>query len=507
METICNNSGASISTWMEVELPSYAKLQKNLKVDVCIVGAGIAGLTCAYTLLKQGKSVVVLDRGATAGGQTARTSGHLTWILDDRYEHLIRLFGLESAKLAAESHAAAIDYIEKIVKEEKIDCDFARVDGYLFVPPHESKDILDKERDAINQIGSNVKEADRAPFSQAFDTGRCLQFPNQAEFHVLKYLKGLCKIITGMKGEIYTNTVVEEIEDGKVKTHDGPTLSAKSIIVATCSPINDRYYIHTKQAAYRTYMIAFKVKKGLIPPGLYWDTPDPYHYLRVQKKDDKHDWLLVGGEDHRTGQEDKNELKYSTLEKWARKRIAELEEVEFKWSGQVFEPVDSLAFIGQNPHDENVYIVTGDSGNGLTHGTIAGMLIPDLINKKSNPWEAIYKPSRKTLAAIKEFTEENVNTANQYLDWLTPGEKKKVEGMKPGEGILLREGLKKVAVYKDEKGKIHFNSARCPHLHGCVQWNSGEKSWDCPCHGSRFDGCGKAITGPAFGDLEKYESK
>jgi len=511
-QEINNNSGHSSSLWMEVQLPSFPQLEANMQADVCIVGAGIVGLTCAYTLAKKGKSVIVLDQGSVAGGQTARTTAHLSWALDDRYYNLEKFFGEEGARLAAESHSAAIDYIEKIILEEEIDCDFERIDGYLFVPPEESHKILDKEFIAIQKTGKEILKAARAPFA-SFDTGPCLCFPRQAQFHVLKYLQGLIKAILQCGGKIFSHTHVNHIEESAsciVSTQLGAKITSQSVIVATCTPVNNRFCIHTKQTSYRTYVIASSIPKDSIPKGLYWDTADPYHYIRVQKHlSDPHlDWLIVGGEDHKTGQDQQIESKYDHLEKWTKKRLP-IDKIEYRWSGQVFEPMDSLAFIGRNPGDKNIYIATGDSGNGITHGTIAGMLIPDLILGKANSWKSLYEPSRKTPSVAFKFMREMLNVASQYRDWFTPGEIKKMNRLSPDEGMILREGLKKMAVYKDQQNKIHIHSAFCPHLGGCVRWNSGEKSWDCPCHGSRFNGCGKVINGPAISDLKKafYESR
>ncbi|MBA3238166.1 MAG: FAD-dependent oxidoreductase [Parachlamydiaceae bacterium] len=497
---------------MEIPLPTFfSHLENNLSADVCIIGAGIVGLTCAYTLAKQGKSVIVLDKGAIAGGQTARTTAHLSWVLDDRFYDLEKLFGEDGARLAAESHATAIDYIEKIILEENIDCDFERVDGYLFVAPGDSKDILEKEYVALQKIGMEVKKALRAPFSSTFDTGPCLQFPRQAQFHILKYLQGLIKAILKFGGKIYSHTHVNYFEDGSpciVKTDSGAKITSQSIIVATCTPVNNRFFIHTKQAAYCTYVIAASIPKGSVQKGLYWDTADPYHYMRIQKNstDPNLDWLIIGGEDHKTGQDQAVEAKYDHLEKWARDRFPGIDKIDYRWSGMVFEPIDSLAYIGHNPRDKNIYIATGDSGNGMTHGTIAGIMIPDLILGRDNPWKSLFEPSRKNLFAASDFIQENFNSLLQLKDWFTPGEFKKVETLASDEGIILRRGLKKIAVYKDKDNKIHINSALCPHLGGCLRWNQGEKSWDCPLHGSRFDGCGQVLSGPALDNLCNHEN-
>ena len=510
--TVCNNSGFSQSIWMEIPLTSFPPLENNITADVCIVGAGIVGLTCAYTLAKQGKSVVVLDQGVIAGGQTARTTAHLTWILDERYYELEKIFGEDGARLAAESHSSAIDYIERIIHEENIDCDFERLDGYLFVPPEDSKEILDKEFLAIQKLGMEVHKVPRAPFSSTFDTGLSLHFPRQAQFHILKYIQGLVKGILKYNGKIFSHTHVNHFEDGSpcsVKTASGAVINSQSVIVATCTPVNNRFFIHTKQTPYRTYVIGASVAKGSVAKGIYWDTLDPYHYIRVQKNlsDSNLEWLLVGGEDHKTGQDPAIDEKYDHLEEWARLRFPMIERIDYCWSGQVYNTVDTLAFIGPNPGDKNIYIATGDTGNGMTHGTIAGMLLPDLILGKDNPWKKLYDPSRKTLSVASEYLHENLNNLAQLRDWLTPGESKTVEELAPGEGMVLREGVQKIAVYKDDENKIHLNSAFCPHLGGCLRWNHGEKSWDCPLHGSRFDGCGHILNGPAICNLHSHSKE
>lgn len=496
------------SLWQKIELSKFKPLDRDARTDACIVGGGIAGLTAAYHLLKAGHSVIVLDMDALGKGQTSKTTAHLTWVLDDRYYDLERIFGEEGAKLAAESHAAAIDAIEKIVRDEEISCDFKRVDGYLFLAPEDKPELLQKEFRAINKFNTNVMQHSFTPLGDKFKNVPCLQVPNQAEFHIHKYLKGLIGAILKMGGHIYTETKVIEVNDGLVKTENGHQIACEATIVATCTPINDRYFIHTKQAAYRTYVVAGLIPQENAPQGIFWDTPDPYHYIRTQtcEEDPNQVWLLVGGEDHKVGQEKDCATCFEVLEGWAKAHFPTLKEIQYRWSGEVFEPVDSLAFIGKNPGNDKVYICTGDSGNGITHGTIAGLLLPDLILGKANSWQKIYEPSRKSLKTLGTYLEENSNTAWQYLDWLTPGENKQIEDMKKEEGILIREGIHKIAVYKDAQGKIHYHSAFCPHLGACVQWNNAEKSWDCPAHGSRFDGCGKVLNGPAFTNLSSCQS-
>ncbi len=515
-----NEPGQSVSLWMEgVTRPVSPALTENAHADVVVVGAGIAGLTTAYLLAKQGRSVIVLDDGPIGGGQTERTTAHLSNAIDDRYYEIERMHGSEGARLAAESHTAAIEYIEAIVTEEQIRCDFERLDGYLFLAPGDSEDLLERELAAAHRAGlKTVERLSRVPLA-FFDFGPCLRFPRQGQFHPLKYLVGLARAIKRDGGKIYTGTHAKRIDGGdpaRVETAAGAHVTAGAVVVATNTPVNDVVAIHTKQAPYISYAIAALVPRGAVAKGLYWDTLDPYHYVRLQHRPARpgnkagiageYDALIVGGEDHKTGQADDQDERYQHLESWARKRFPMIQRIEHRWSGQVMETVDGLAFIGRNPLDQpNVFIATGDSGMGMTHGMIAGILLSDLILGRENSWQTLYDPSRKPLRALGEFTSENLNVARQYADWVTGGDVGSVDKVPPGSGAVLRRGLSKTAVYRDPEGNVHACSAVCPHLGCIVDWNDAEKTWDCPCHGSRFDSSGKVINGPANGDLAEEE--
>jgi glycine/D-amino acid oxidase-like deaminating enzyme/nitrite reductase/ring-hydroxylating ferredoxin subunit len=506
-------SGTTTSVWIATtDTPSENRLSKDTNADVCIVGAGIAGLTVAHLLAREGKAVVVLDDGPIGGGMTARTTAHLTCALDDRFYELERLFGEEGTRLAAQSHTAAIDRVEVIVHDEKIDCEFERVDGYLFIPPDGRMKVLEDELPATHRAGlTEVRRVERAPLD-SFDTGPCLHFPRQAQFHPLKYLTGLAQAIERDGGKIFTGTHADEIEggtDAHVTTTGGYKVTADAIVVATNSPVNDRFAIHTKQAPYTTYVIGARIPRGSVPSILLWDAPpdlwDPYHYIRVERAGD-HDVLIVGGEDHKTGQKHDGAQRWGKLEQWTRNRFPMVEEIEYRWSGQVMEPFDALAYIGRNPADaDNVFIATGDSGMGMTHGTIAGILLSDLIMGRENPWTELYDPSRKTLVAIKDFAQENANVMAQYTEYLTPVEVDSVDQIGKGKGAVMRSGLSKVAVYRDDEGTLHSLSAVCTHLGCIVAWNAAEQTWDCPCHGSRFGCLGSVINGPANKDLPPVE--
>lgn len=495
------------SLWYDgVVAPTRAALTKDLTVDVCIVGAGIAGLSVAYTLARAGRRVVVVDLGQIGSGESGRTTAHLANSIDDRYTALEKARGAEGARLAAESHTAAIDRIEQTVREEQIECDFARLDGYLFLGGSDTPKLLDEELAAAHRAG--LTDVTRVASAPGFDSGPALRFPRQGRFHVLKYLSGLADAIERHGGSIFGKSKVENIEGGapaKITTASGKTVTADDVVVCTNGAISDMVVTHAKQAPYRTFVVALEVPKGSIPDALYWDTPDPYHYVRLQPLDDKRDALIVGGEDHKTAHEDDAIDRFDSLEFWAR-GLWNAGERLTQWSGQVLEPYDYLAFIGRNPDGaEHVWLATGDSGMGMTHGTIAGILLPALIAGKKHAWASLYDPKRVTLhgSELLELAKENVDVALQLADYLTPGQVSDVADIRPGEGRVIRRGTQKLAAYRDESGHLHERSAVCTHLRCIVNWNTAEKSWDCPCHGSRFDAMGKVIGGPAVADLEK----
>jgi glycine/D-amino acid oxidase-like deaminating enzyme/nitrite reductase/ring-hydroxylating ferredoxin subunit len=504
------------SVWSATaKMPECPPLAQDVKADVCIVGGGIAGLTTAYLLGKRGKSVVLVDDGSLAGGMTTVTTAHLSNAIDDRFFEIARWHGEDAAKLAAESHTAAIYQVEQIVHELKINCDFTRLDGFLFLAPGDEPEMIDRELAAARRAGlTKVEKVARAPIEQ-FDTGPCLRFPDQARFHPLKYLAAVAKAIEKQGGKLYTKSHADRIDGGEdahveVGSH---SVRAKAIVVATNAPINDLVAIHTKQAPYMTYVIGARVPRGAVTDALYWDTQKFYHYVRLQPFEGDADsdgasgyeLLIVGGEDHKSGQADDASQRHARLETWARARFP-IEDIVFTWGGQCMLTVDGLAFIGRNPLDkDNVYVATGDSGMGMTHGTIAGILLTDLITGRENPWAQLYDPSRKTVKSTSRFLKENVNTAAQYAKWLTPGDVTSIGEIKAGSGAVLRRGMSKVAVYRDPRGKPHEMSAVCPHLGCIVKWNDAESSWDCPCHGSRFDPLGKVLNGPANSDLPPVE--
>jgi len=493
-------------------------LQQNVETDILIVGGGIAGLTTAYCLLKAGRKVILVEDGYIGSGETGRTTAHLTCALDDRYYELERIFGKEKAMLAANSHMEAIQFIANTVHHENIDCDFRRVPGYLFLSENDTDETLEKEFEATKSAGIFTEMLAQVPGLESEEGKTCIKFPEQAQFHIMKYLKGLTEIIIGMGGKIYTETKAEEISTEGAKAN-GFEIKAKHIVVATNTPVNDWVAMHTKQLAYRTYVIAAKVPKGKLPYALWWDTGNtnsewiasPYHYVRLQELDTEFDLLISGGEDHRVGQADDENIpeeeRYSKLIDWTERRFPSMGNIEYKWSGQVMEPIDSMAFIGKNPGNENIYIITGDSGNGMTHGTLGAIILTDIITEKQNPWIDLYSPSRITIKTAGNYLHEAGNMIAQYADWITKGDIENTDELEPGQGGIISSGMKKNAVYRDEQNNLHTCTAICPHLGAILRWNAEEKSFDCPAHGSRFTTEGRVINGPATSDLERVEVK
>ncbi|MBV9109426.1 MAG: FAD-binding oxidoreductase, partial [Gemmatimonadetes bacterium] len=384
------SSERSLSVWESTNpQKEFPRLEGDATADVVIVGAGIAGMSVAYHLAKAGQKVIVLDDNAVGGGESGQTTAHLSSAMDDYYQVLEKVHGPEAARIAHDSHQGAIDTIERIVRENGIDCDFERVDGYWFLGPDRDVSFLEKERDAAIRAGATgVEIVDRIPV-KGWESGPALRFADQGQFHLLKYLEGLTAAVQAAGGRIHTGNHASNIEGGASPRVSGEGFSVRASAVAVCtnSPVNDRLAMHTKQAPYRTFVVAGLIPKGTVPRILFWDTLDPYHYIRTQPRDGDpvNDWLIVGGEDHKTGHHDDAAERFARLEAWTRERFP-VTTFELRWSGQVLEPVDYMGFIGRDPTQENVYIATGDSGQGMTHGTIAGVLITDLVLGRANPW-------------------------------------------------------------------------------------------------------------------------
>jgi glycine/D-amino acid oxidase-like deaminating enzyme/nitrite reductase/ring-hydroxylating ferredoxin subunit len=480
-------------------------LGTDASCDVVIVGAGIAGLSCAYELTRLDRSVIVVDRGLIGSGMTLRTTAHLASALDDFYSELIKVHGEAQARLYHDSQVAAINRIEAICEE--IGADFARVDGFLFPATPSDLAELEEEFAACSKIGVDVEWCEHAPIP-GIETGRCLRFPHQARFDPAKYLAGLAQQVVQGGGRLYAETayISHETSDDDVvlRTESGHCIRGQAAVFATNSPVNDRVAIHTKQAPYRTYVVAGKVPKGSVVDALYWDTLEAYHYARLQPLDADSDLLIVGGEDHRTGEAQDMDERLTALADWTRQSFPSFGEVDYRWSGQVLEPIDFMPFSGRNPGDNNIYVHSGDSGQGITNGVAGALTIVPLIMGREARFAHLFDPSRKPLggSALGEFAQGQVGVFSNITEHLGPSEVSSVDEIAPGEGAILRDGtIGKLAIYRTEQGEIVRHSATCTHMGCVVHWNTLEKCWDCPCHGSQFAPAGQVLNGPAITSL------
>lgn len=493
----------------------FPAVDSPIETEVLVVGGGVAGLVTAYRLAESGKQVVLVEDGFIGSGETGRSTAHITYVTDQRYSDLINMFGRETARQIFESHKWAIAWYHELVHNEHIHCEFREIQGHLFTHPSDTEDTLFEEFDALQEIGCDAELIDRVPFIRTDGWKRCIRYHGQAELHPLQFVAGLAQAVIRKGGKIFTQSKAENFSPQGADVNGFP-VRAKHIVLAGNSIARGRFSFQAKQWPYRSCAVAIRIPKHSLPHAFWWDTGEkesvwinrPYHYVRVVKGGPDHDLLLVGGEDHRAGQSEKEavspEERYERLHAWAKKNFAHCGEIVSGWSGQILYAIDGLAFLGRNSGSENTYVITGDSGNGFTYAAIGGQIITDLICGRENPWAEIYDPARSVLkTAPKDYLHEIVGMIGEYADWLKPGDDRTIEELQPGEGAVLREGLKKVTVYRDENGKVHRCSAVCPHQGAIVRWNPDEQTFDCPLHGSRFTGTGKVVNGPGNTDLEE----
>lgn len=480
--------------------PAFPSLRSDLQADVVIVGAGITGLTAALLLAEKGRRVVVLEKETIGSGETGRTTAHLTVALDARYHYVQRHYSKEEARLVADASRASLEKIAELVQRHAIDCRFRRVPGYLYTEKRKYVAELKNEAAAAREAGLDAQWVGEVPLP--FETRGAVLWPEQAQFHPGEYLAALAKHAAAAGAQIFERTFATKVEAGLVETELG-RVTADHVFMATNVPIAGFTHVHTKAAAYRSYAIAF-AEAGSHHDGLFWDTADPYHYTRWQETDEG-TFLIAGGEDHRTGEEEDTEGCFSRLEDYARQSFGP-HEARYRWSGQIIEPHGGLPMIGGSK--EQVYIATGYAGQGMTFGTAGAMLVSDLILGVSNPWKDLFDPMRnRPHITTREFITENAHfPAHLIADRVASAnvEATSTEEVANGEGKIVRVG-RKIAAFRDDAGTLHCLSPVCPHLKCDVAWNPAERTWDCPCHGSRFAPTGAVLNGPAREPLTRME--
>jgi glycine/D-amino acid oxidase-like deaminating enzyme/nitrite reductase/ring-hydroxylating ferredoxin subunit len=492
-------------------LPSFPRLAEDLAVDIVVIGGGIVGLTTAYLLSRSGHSVAVLERDRCVQIDTGHTTAHLTMVTDTRLDELVSSFGRTHAQAVWDAGLAAIAQIDQIVRDEAIDCEFEWVNGYLHAPSGnasgEEAEAFKKEATLAADLGFDASFISDVPFIG----GPGVQFEGQARFHPRKYLAGVVAALRARGVPIFDHSDAEEFSESPlgVKSH-GHWVRANDIVIATHNPIvgitgvTKATAFQTKLALYTSYVVAGRVRRGAVPDALFWDTADPYRYLRLDRQGED-DLVIFGGEDHKTGQAADTNACYDRLEQALTAKLPDVE-LTYRWSGQVIETPDGLPYIGKMA--DHQYAATGFAGNGMTFGTLSAVMIADAIDGRANPWADLFDPGRAALRrGLWDYIKENAD----YPYYLIRGRFAGAEGrslrtVRRGQGKVIEYQGQKVAVHRDASGALLLRSAICTHMACVVGWNSAERTWDCPCHGSRFTVQGEVISGPAEKPLPEITS-
>lgn len=498
--------GETASIWMETTPDTaYEALEDDVTVDVAVVGGGIAGITTAAKLKAAGQAVAVIERDRILANVTGHTTAKLTSLHGLIYGHLIENFGEERAQQYAEANETAIDDIESTVDDRDIDCDFERVPAYTYTESTDTHQQIEAEVDAAKRLGlpASTTESTDLPF----DVASAVKFDDQAQFHPRKYLLALAEDIPGDGSYVFENTTATSVEDGEpctVSTEEG-TVTADAVVVATHFPVFDKARYYERLSPKRSYVLAVRLQDA-VPEGMYYGQEEPYFSVRPHPAGEE-SMALVGGQSHRTGHGGSTVDRYRKLEQEAHDRL-DVESIEYRWSTQDFVSVDRVPFIGRlGPQSENVYVATGFGGWGMTNGTVAGQLLSDLVLGNENPWQEVYQPVRFNEKASEEnFLHQNEHDVKHYLeDYGTKPQTEDIKSVAHGEATILERDAGPIAVYREEDGTTHAVSAVCTHMGCLVDWNDGEQSWDCPCHGSRFNYDGKVLNGPANSGLPQQD--
>lgn len=495
-----HNAGDSVDAQAGIQ----SGLEGEIDTGVAIVGAGITGMTAALRLQQSGMNVCVVEAHRVGHGVTGFNSGHLTsMLLDMEFRTVINHFGEEATRTVTLAIQNAIDQIERNCRDYRIDCDFKRIPGYLFAERERQIRALQEEARAAEQAGLQISYPHHAPLP--FPVADAISVAGQARFNPLKYVQGLAREFINQGGRIYERTPVIRVNNNdppfQLETPKG-WVNAQDVILATHTPIGFKPSLQSRLEPLRSYIIGIRIEGGM-EDALYWDMEDPYHYLRLAE-DERGPLVIIGGEDHKTGSGNERDA-FARLEAYAHQRF-NVKSVDYRWSAQLYNPVDGLPYIG---FQGNTFIGTGYSGEGLTFGTLAGNMLADMILDIPNACTDILTPNRaKPVASAGGFISENVHVVKHYFKDRYGKAETEVDDLAEiprGEGRIIKQDGQKVAAYRDLNGKIRMLSPVCTHMGCIVNWNGAEKSWDCPCHGGRYDALGNVLNGPPTEGLEPLE--
>jgi len=496
--------GYTTSLWQDAATPfrSTTTRMENQLFDVVIAGGGITGLSTALLLQEAGKKCLLLEARNLCFGTTGGTTAHLNTLLDTPYPTIEKKFNKEAAKLIADAAAGALNLIRLNIKKHAINCDFEEASAYLFAQNDEQEKELQEIFEASARAGLDVQYTDQYRFPMPFS--KIMKAGNQAKFNPVQYVYGLAKAYENAGGIIRQNCRITEVKnDHKLEiTSSQGRYQATDIIYATHVPPGVNL-LHLRCIPYRSYAMAVILEDNNYPEDLAYDMVDPYHYYRSQIVNGQ-TYLIAGGKDHKTGTEGNTDYFFTRLEATIRENF-KVKEIAYKWSSQYFEPADGLPYIGQLPgHPQHIYVATGYGGNGMTYSQVAARVLSDILLKQENPLIELLDPNRiKPIAGFSNFITHNTGVISNYAGKLFSADKLiELADLAPGEARIVRYEGKKIGLYKDEKGNLHAVNPVCTHLKCEVAWNGAEHSWDCPCHGARYDCTGKVIGGPADLPLE-----
>ncbi|ANE51191.1 FAD-dependent oxidoreductase [Flavisolibacter tropicus] len=479
----------------------YTSLPSN-RFDVVIVGGGITGVTTGLMLQKAGKNCLIAEKHSLCFGTTGGTTAHLNTFLDTDYHTVKEKFGEENAQRLHMAAEQALQLIKKNIDTYDIECGYSEQEGYLFSQDEKQTDQLNNIYQSSTNAGCNVEWANGIPVPVAFD--KAIVYSGQGQFHPTQYVMALARLFEEAGGVVLQNCSVGTTKGEaplQLETSLG-LIEAEHVIYATHIPpgIN---LLHFRCAPYRSYAMAVTLQDDKYPVGLAYDMQNPYHYFRTQEVSGQK-YLIVGGEDHKTAHVTHTEDCFRNLEVYIRKYY-NVDKIAYQWSSQYFEPADGLAYIGHLPgNPKNVWVATGFSGNGMTYSHIAAITLSDLIVKGESVYSELFNPNRvKPAAGFANFVKENVDVVKEFIGKRLSQEKlQSLADLAPDEAKVVKYEGESIALYKNESGQIYAVNPVCTHAKCIVDWNSAEKSWDCPCHGARYDVSGQVLTGPAHKGLE-----